>query len=826
MDKKNVPMIPQTIIVELKEENRNAVSSATGDYTVTLDEPILIEEGDQVSIKSVFIDSNIPEEGLIEVSPESEGDKFRTCSITTGFYMMNVPSSLETTFKIDTPANSGAQRLCISKVYDPILAVDAGNPANFHASAGVGFTPSDTNGAAPNTIAAITQTALNSRMDGKPYVAMKVVKHAAGDPTTHNQAVSEISIAVPSLNVFPPNQPKHDLTFKLLYYPPGAAGTGARQIHSLLKFNFEEAGDTEINKFLSLWSRTAFHSDDGTTGTQYVLKLTNDLFGTSSPVPTIIKGSTLQFPFHKNDERIYIHVLSPAIAPFAIGGRILADAIQNNSPNLGLQTIATNDGTPFSLIPITRKTTFQLECKKYIPDELAKLITQKMSSVTSIGDLNPDGSFLSNNGVLATSRGLTIELNPQVGETQLLADNGGTAADRGLDAYAHSTITTPVVFARTLQTEPADIDEQPEFIKIGNDIIVDTFRMNDMNTNSLNYIVGSQNFAVEYDDDSQKFSISSIHTPLYDLSDLTSGSSQVRQYRRSRCDADANPTPKVAIAGLTPPAIPERLITGPRFWVNKYSGCFISDVEPAELFYSKGMNFASSGNTKLTVDTTSATLCKDRNGQTLAVHGVPFNLVDGVNVTGEFDGVGAIVQRITPHFPVAAPPQPFDNKIKPLNSAAIVAGGGGITDYNGQYQLYDVALSVGQTKEHSLLPPSYLQANEDRQVGIFSIDHIQNNQYQQVDNPYYKVEVKSKLKNNIEGDPSRNQFISSIISKYYSSGNYTSAYNEGSIVYQHKGMPELLNQFSVRLLDNNGVLASDISTKNTVFLEIIKSNFT
>jgi len=124
------------------------------------------------------------------------------------------------------------------------------------------------------------------------------------------------------------------------------------------------------------------------------------------------------------------------------------------------------------------------------------------------------------------------------------------------------------------------------------------------------------------------------------------------------------------------------------------------------------------------------------------------------------------------------------------------------------------------------LPPSYLQANEDRQVGIFSIDHIQNNQYQQVDNPYYKVEVKSKLKNNIEGEATKNQFISSIISKYYSSGNYTSAYNEGSIVYQHKGMPEILNQFSVRLLDNNGVLASDISTKNTVFLEIIKSNFT
>jgi len=207
------------------------------------------------------------------------------------------------------------------------------------------------------------------------------------------------------------------------------------------------------------------------------------------------------------------------------------------------------------------------------------------------------------------------------------------------------------------------------------------------------------------------------------------------------------------------------------------------------------------------------------------VHGVPFDFKDGVNVTGDFDGVGAIVQRITPHFTPAAAATPHDNKIRPINFAAITADAA-LTDYNGQYQLYDVALQIGQNATHSQLPPPYLSANEDRQVGIFAADHIQNNQYQQVDNPYYKVEVKSKLKNNIEGDPSKNQYISAIISKYYSSGNYTSAYNEGSIVYNHRGTSELLNEFSVSILDNNGNLATDISTKNTVFLEIIKSNFT
>lgn len=825
MDKKNAPMIPETIVVELKEENRNAISNSTGDFTVTLDEPILIEEGDQVSIKSVFIDSNVPEEGLIELAPEKEGDKFRECSITTGFYMMNVPSSLETEFKISTPTAQPAERLVISKVYDPILALDAGNPANLHASAGLGFTPSDTNGAAPNVIAIHPQNALNSRMDGKPYVAMKVIKHAAGDPTTHNIQVTEMKFAIDNMGNFPPLQPKHNLTFKVLYYPPGAAGTGQPQKSSLLKFNFEDADETVMNKFLAMFQPTQFHDDDGVVRTMFSINLTSDLFASTSPVAEMVKGSTLQFPFHKNDQRVFLHIQAPAVPPFAIGGVVLKDDVQRNSIGIGVQTISQNDGTPFSLIPITRTTNFKLECRKYVPDELARLISQKMSSVTSIGDLNPDGSFLSNNGCLATSRGLIIEQNPTLTETNLKHGNGANNTDRGLDAYTNANITKPVVFARTLQTDPDNIDDLPEFVKIGGEVIVDTFRMNDINENSLNYIVGSQNFAVEYDDDSQKFSFASLHTPLYDISDGTSGSSQVRQYKRSSAAAAPAPASKAAIAGLTPPAFPGRP-NAERFWVNKYSGCFITELDPPDLFYSKGMNFASGGSAKVTTDIASATLCKDRNGQSMAVHGVPFNLVDGVNVTGEFDGVGAIVQRITPHFQPGGAAHPYDNKIRPLNSADVIAGTGGIDDYGGNYQIYDVALQIGQTNTESLLPPTYLSANEDRQVGIFAVDHIQNNQYQQVDNPYYKVEVKSKLKNNIEGDPSKNQFISAIISKYYSSGNYTSAYNEGSIVYQHKGMPEILNQFSVRLLDNEGNLATDISTKNTVFLEIIKSRFT
>jgi len=833
MDKKNAPLIPETIVVELKEENKNATAKGDnfGDYSVQLDEPLLIEEGDQVSIKSVFIDSNIPETGLVEVKPEKVGDRFLDCSVETGFYLMNIPSSLETEFKIKTPANVDAQRLVLSKVYDPLLATDPANRANLHEDAGRGFTPSDINAAPPGT-ATQRQAALNSRMDGKPYVAMRVEKHHPNDPTTHNFNVSSLSIAFDNQNLVPgldQNDPKQLLNFgyHINYFPAGTAGErnadelDTRALH--IRLQGQPSG--LINSFIQKHvKQQIFHDEDGNTRQTMVLTLGSGYNDPNSGLADIFTGSTLQLPFRTNDVRPYIHFDFPKTGSnyFPV---FLDDKARQNSPGLDIARGGQVDVSPFSLLPITRRTDFKLECKKYVPDELAKIITQKMSKVDSQGPINADASFLSNNGVLATSRGLILNQNTHLTEANLKAGNGASPADRSGDTYNLAGITTPVVFARTLQTDPTQEDEKPELIQIGTDNIVDIFRMNDMNTASLNYIIGSQNFAVEYDDTQQKFSFASLHTPLYDISDGTSGQSQIRQYLRATGGAINNPVLPNGVAGntgLTPPPIPARN-SNTRFWVNKYSGVYISSLSPPSLWYDSGMNFNSSS---ILTGVSQATLCKDRNGQTMAVHGVPFNLVDGVNTTGDFDGVGAIVQKIPPHFVSATGhPLPSDNKVKPLNSTFDGNGAvNGPDDYAGQYQIYDVALSVAQSQTENALPPSYLSANEDRQVSIFAKDHISDNEYQQVDNPYYKVEIKSKLKNNIEGDPNKNQFVSSIISKYYSSGNYTSAYNEGSIVYTHKGMPEMLDTFNVRILDHTGKLATDISLNNTVFLEVVKAN--
>ena len=60
-------------------------------------------------------------------------------------------------------------------------------------------------------------------------------------------------------------------------------------------------------------------------------------------------------------------------------------------------------------------------------------------------------------------------------------------------------------------------------------------------------------------------------------------------------------------------------------------------------------------------------------------------------------------------------------------------------------------------------------------------------------------------------------------SQYNSYGNFTAAYNEGSVTYIHKGQPLTITDFRVKILLPNGELATDINNRNTVFLELTKN---
>jgi hypothetical protein len=86
---------------------------------------------------------------------------------------------------------------------------------------------------------------------------------------------------------------------------------------------------------------------------------------------------------------------------------------------------------------------------------------------------------------------------------------------------------------------------------------------------------------------------------------------------------------------------------------------------------------------------------------------------------------------------------------------------------------------------------------------------------------YYLVEIQAGFRNNFLTNEEQRQFISQIVSRYYSINSYTSG-NDGQIVYTHKGQPMLLTSFKIRILDSNKNVPQDLGNDNTVFIEIIK----
>tara|TARA_R110002096_G_scaffold85864_6_gene198024 strand:+ start:744 stop:2729 length:1986 start_codon:yes stop_codon:yes gene_type:complete len=109
-----------TTIVELAEQGLGVKNSNPGDYEVVLSEPILINPGDEVSVKNVFVDSVSGQNSqvrTVNVAPDVVGGKTTTIKITFGYYYLDWGSSQEeagkqsknfTTYTVDGKAGSAA----------------------------------------------------------------------------------------------------------------------------------------------------------------------------------------------------------------------------------------------------------------------------------------------------------------------------------------------------------------------------------------------------------------------------------------------------------------------------------------------------------------------------------------------------------------------------------------------------------------------------------------------------------------------------------------------------------------------------------------------
>jgi len=375
---------------------------------------------------------------------------------------------------------------------------------------------------------------------------------------------------------------------------------------------------------------------------------------------------------------------------------------------------------------------------------------------------NNENSVPSADGVVRTAYQFKIEFNIPAGSydpnelSKLISDKVSGLRDdnsrytNGNTAFLNSLITTNGQFNGVYKAQPNDkvfyVSEDGE----------DYYRYK-----ANDYLSGTSQFGLEYDDGLGKFKFTIINSPFYaDGTPQSAGNITIQAFQHG-----------------TAPATPDTLgnsATGNYFITNKNSGIVFSSLSPARVWKDK-MGFDL---TTLCVSQGTKINNYDDN-LNLSMPSFTGNnaIQEGVNATGSYKGIDIIINKTNTGGQDA-------NAQKPLESSQIKA------------------TSINQ---------NIILAQKSITQQTFSYG-------------YYMIQVDvDGVEQKLVSGKFYNNKIQGIISRYYSNASYTSAYTEGSIPFTYKGLPRLLTKFKVRILQPNGNLADDIGVDNSVILELIKN---
>jgi len=395
--------------------------------------------------------------------------------------------------------------------------------------------------------------------------------------------------------------------------------------------------------------------------------------------------------------------------PFSHGGTLGF----GNVTNITIEDFGGNE----VLNSLYKKTiSFPIIAKAYDPHDLAELITDKCTNVLLNGALPADSFTISQNPILTT--------------------------------------------ARTLRNDPLFNGQPAEFFNATQG----KFNYNTTQAGAdPDYFIGSSQFGLVYDDITDTFKFSVIHSSLYSID-----------------PAEKTPAPLVQI--LSDGA-------GGKILLNKSGGIFFTALNPPEIWLGKDSVFKFDSS----IQVSSIPQSFEPGGGQPKVNFESVNLQDGTNITGDLQGLDSLVQKqaIAPDagsspngkgFDIV-PSLPFATAVTLTNS--INAGNGFTSNREAFFKLEIKLPNIRQKVFLNHLPPTL---------------------------------------EGFHGDTTINTDIQAIIGRYYSANNFTSCYNEGSIPYVYnEDEPTILSEVQIRILDPDGSVAEGLGNKNTIFLQIQKN---
>ena len=633
------------ILLEVKEKNALGTDTKPGDFQVLLAQPVEIEDGDEISIKSVFIDNQESGEQRIIIEEDiylilEYGVYMRNVDLGTSKKFFNLGFELdEGTISYFWGANSAATDIPA----DP--------------------SPNGYNNTVPNT---------------DPPIQTIPVDYSAYIPciynSTHNANNTHIAITVTLQRATPPN-PDGNIIGK---------GTGMFFIDYT-----DETGAKKEYQFTDTF-------DGYTSGT------TANVFSKTVSIQLLMKDTFTPQVFLTFDGGAKSIV--PTSAPLTSPNGVSA-TIQFNAPGTSYQ-------------PLMFNTRVNIPKNAYTPSDLCDLINRNMTEYTTIDNATVEqGSIRVSYQTLRSTNAIAAISD----EIQYVREDGG------------------VVF--TISGDP---------------------------TVTPQYFVGSNQFALNFDDILNRFQFQFIHFPMYDtngnLINMITQTSGVTPNFRS---GDGN-TPITVTAGDT----------GGIFFNNLTA--FKTGDDTAYDFWSSKLGFSQMNNG---LSNDLILKCFHNNGKNsghLQDTYPTFSLKNGINVTSARKDIDNFILK-------------------------------------------------GNTYE-SLLGPNILQlqglaakpilSSEQSSSSIDAANSVFNTL---IDEGYYQIEIQAGgLNSKVVGANDVKTKISSIVNRYFSENSYTSDAGAGSISYIHSGTSFNLTDFKVRVLNSENELATNIGTDNTIFIQVLK----
>ena len=542
-----------------------------------------------------------------------------------------------------------------------------------------------------------------TEVDGERYVACKRVLHGGGVLSG-----SCVGITVNFTEGIDPlkhnNNSLYELKFKSNY-----VDTATGQVHTQKQLIFRSISIELLKPFLLENATSTMLALDADMMKK--LLAVRDANGT-----TLVAQSNLAFPFH---------FTGGAANEPQDDGSIWGD---HNNPSTG-GPVPQNGFKDFDF---TNKTVTA-------PNESRPLVTDTASIVVPSGHYSAE------------------EITTQISTLLTKATKNGAVGDETYDVVNNPLLTNMKQLLK--KHEPSTIrfvrtDGAREF----------EFKSTLADPATRNYVVGTSQFGLNYDEGDMRVEITSQHSSLFNIDNADqAGQPEIRAYK-----TQAN-----SLGDTT------------KFYADSYSGIFILSMTPNKL-WTEQFKFRD-----LVVTPQMKTVAYNPDTYTVPTFEGDNALVVGKNITSDMTGVDASIQKVLTKD----------------------AGSNNIT------QAYDMPFEFPTT-------PAFQGILVNDTTPILASGSINDGSHGEETLGYYQLEIDFGVASDIQGKDENTNKIQSIVSRYYQSGSFTSAYNEGSFAYIHPptAAPMAINSFKVRILQPDNTLANDISTNNAIFLKIIKNN--